>query len=57
MSRSKAYIRKTKEEMQGGRPQDKEGVGVGIEIGVSGDRRVLWECRNQNPFSFSLLFQ
>lgn len=37
------------------RPEDREGVLVGKEIEVSGDRKVLWECRNRNPCRFSLL--
>lgn len=31
-------------------PRDKEGVAVGSKIGVSEDRRALWECRSLNPY-------
>lgn len=32
------------------KPGDREEAQAGREIGVSEDQRVLWECRNPNPW-------
>ena len=56
-SQRKHFTHRLVEILKEKEPGDKEGAPAGREIGVSGDRRVLWECRSRNPWDFeSFLF-